>query len=135
MGATAGYKGTVTISPSTVVHDITSVELPYKVDTVEDTAFSSDSPGAKTYVHTLESMQIKMTGNRNTSDAGQNALRDAWRNRTLVTMIFVPDGTTETHTMDCWVTEISIKAAPSGVVSFDPSLLMNGAPTITDGGD
>jgi hypothetical protein len=128
--ATAAYSGTVTVSPSTLVHDIMSFELPYKVDTAETTSFSSDTPGTKTYVPTLQSAQVKLSGNRNTTDAGQNALRDAWINRTLLTMIFSPDGTSETHTMSCWVTDMSVKADPKGVVTFDVSLLMNGGATI-----
>jgi len=127
---TAGYKATITAG-GTAVKDITSIEWPLKMNTDDTTSFSATTPGAETAIPTTSSATIKLSGNRNNSDTGQNAIRTAWINRTTVAMVYDVDGTgTETYTASCWVMDWSVKAAPKTAAKLDVSLVINNGTTI-----
>lgn len=128
--AKAGYLATITAG-GTLVKDIMSIEWPLKLNTDDTTSFSSTTPGAETSILTTSSGSVKLSGNRNNADAGQNAIRTAWINRTPITMIYDPDGTgTETYTASCLVTDWSVKADTKGAAKLDISMVVTGGTTI-----
>lgn len=127
---TAGYLATIKAG-GTAVKDILTIDWPLKMNTDNTTSFSATTPGAETAIVTTSSGTIKLSGNRNNSDTGQNNIRTAWINRTAVTMVFDPDGTgTETYTASCWVTDWAIKADPKIAAKLDISLVVNSGTTI-----
>jgi hypothetical protein len=99
--AIAAYPATIKAG-TTFIKDIDSFELPFKSDMEETTAFSGASPGTKTFIPTLQGMEQKLSGNWNMGDAGQQALEDAYFERTTVNIVASPDGT-KTYTFDAWV--------------------------------
>jgi hypothetical protein len=128
--ATAGYLSTIKAG-GTVVKDIISVDWPLKMNTADTTSFSSSTPGTESFIPTTSGATIKLSGHRNNSDTGQNAMRTAWINRTAVAMVFDPDGTgTETYTASCWVTDWAIKSDPKSAAKLDISLVVNNGTTI-----
>lgn len=127
--ATAAYNATIKISPSTVINDIMTYELPFKMDTVETTAFSTTTPGTKTFVPTLLGAQIKASGSWNKADTGQAALETAFFGRSTVSLIFSPNGT-NTYSCACYISDYSIKADPKDVIKADFTLVMNGNVTL-----
>jgi hypothetical protein len=122
--AIAAYPATIKAG-STAIKDIDSFELPFKNDMEETTSFSQTAPGTKTFIPTLRGMEQKLSGNWNMGDAGQQALEDAFFNRTTVNIVASPDGT-KTYTFDAWVSEYSPKADVGGKVTVDFTLTMNG---------
>lgn len=126
--ASAGYLATIKISPSTVINDIKTYEVPLKMDMEDVTSFSSPTPGTKQFLPTLYGAQIKASGQWNKGDAGQGQLETAFFGRTKVTLIFSPNGT-NTYTASCWISDYSIKAEVKGVIQADFTLQMDGAAT------
>jgi len=127
--AAAAYTGTITAG-GTLVKDITSIDFTPKMDTDETTSFSQTTIGTKTFIPTLLGSQFKLSGSRNSSDAGQSALRTAFTGRTKAAIVFKPEGSTETYTCDCWVTDFGVKSDPKSAVKLDVSLVMDGALTV-----
>lgn len=128
--AVAAYTATLQIAPSTVIHDITTYELPFKMDMVETTAFSSATPGTKTFLPTLLGMEVKASGFWNKTDTGQQALETAFFGRTKVSLIFKPDGGSSSYSCSCWISDYAVKAEVKGVVTADFTLTMDGGVTI-----
>ena len=130
--AIAGYPGTVKIGANTI-QDIQNFELPFKMDTVETTAFGGSggaAVGTKTFIPTLYGMQVKLTGSwAKTDTTGQLLLENAFFGRNTVTLICSPNGT-NTYTFACWVSDYTIKADTKGKVDVDYAVTMNGAVTI-----
>jgi hypothetical protein len=128
--ATASYKSTLSVG-GTVIKDTTSIDFPLKMNTDDTTSFSATTPGAETSIPTTYGSQIKLSGNRNSTDTAQNALRTAWINRTTVTVVYdILGDTTETYTATCWVTDWDVKADPKKAAKFDATLVATGAITI-----
>jgi len=129
----AGYPGYVRITgtPDTKIKGITSMDLPYQVQTDDTTAFDTTSPGWITSLPTLTGLTIKISGKRIPGDAGQLALRTGFLNKTLVSAVkFSPDGT-EVHTADCWVTAWDQKSDVKSAQSLDITLVVEAAATIS----
>jgi hypothetical protein len=126
--AIAGYPATVKIGANTI-QDIMNLELPFKMDTVETTAFGGSggaAVGTKTFIPTLYGMQLKLAGSWNKADTtGQALLETAFFARTLTTLIVSPNGT-NTYTFGAWVSDYTIKADTKGKVDVDYSIMMNG---------
>lgn len=126
--AIAGYPATVKIASNTI-QDIDTLELPFKMDVVETTAFGGSggaAVGTKTYIPTLYGLQLKLTGRWNKADTtGQLLLENAFFGRTTVSLIASPNGT-NTYTFACWVSDYTIKADTKGAVVADYALTMNG---------
>ncbi|GCE49199.1 phage tail tube protein [Thermosporothrix hazakensis] len=122
--AKAAYSAVIKVG-STIVHDISSVELPFKTDLEETTAFSSSAPGTKTFIPTLRGMETKLSGNWNVGDPGQQALEDAYFGRQLVQLEISPDGVKK-YSFDAWIGEYSIKADVSGKIEVEYSVTING---------
>ena len=127
--AVAAYNATIKVSPSTIVNDIKTYELPFKWDMVDTTSFSSTTPGTYTFVPTLYGAQVKASGQWNKADTGQAALETAAFNRTKVSLIFSPNGT-NTYSFSCWIAEYAVKADVKGVVAADFTLQMDGGVTL-----
>lgn len=131
--AIAAYPATVKIGANTI-QDIMTVELPLKMDTVETTAFGGSggaTVGTKTFIPTLLGSSFKMSGSWNKADStGQLLLETAFFARTLVTLIFSPNGGTNTYTATFWITDYPIKADTKGKVDVDYTCLMNGGITL-----
>lgn len=126
--AIAGYLATIK-QGSTTIADIQGFEMPFKTDMEDTTMLNSSSPGAKTFIPTLRGATYKLNGNWNKGDTGQAALETAYFARTLVSIVFSPDGV-KTYSCSCWVPDYTIKAGVKGAVSADFSLQMNGDVTI-----
>lgn len=126
--AIAGYPATVKIGANTI-QDIQNLELPFKMDTVETTAFGGSggaAVGTKTFIPTLLGMQVKLSGSWNKADTtGQALLETAFFARTTVTLIASPNGS-NTYTFAAWVSDYTIKADTKGKVDVDYALTMNG---------
>jgi len=122
--------GAIIKEGSTAIKGIKTIEWPVKMNMDDTTAFSSTTPGTETAIPTTSSGTVKLSGVRLNTDTGQNALRTAWINRTLVTMVYDPDGTgTETQTATCYVTDWSVKADPKKAVALDVSLVVDNGTT------
>jgi hypothetical protein len=126
--AIAGYPATVKIAANTI-QDIQNFELPFKMDTVETTAFGGAggaAVGTKTFIPTLYGMVVKLTGSWNKADTtGQLLLENAFFARTTVTLICSPNGT-NTYTFGAWVSGYTIKGDTKGKVDVDYEITMNG---------
>lgn len=128
--AIAAYPATLTVG-GTVINDIMTYDLPFKMDMVETTAFSGSggaAVGTKTYVPTLFGVVVKASGSWNKTDTGQAALETAFFARTSVNMVFKPNGT-NTYTTTAWMSGYNPKADVKGVVGADFELTINGACT------
>lgn len=130
--AIAGYPATLKIGANTV-QDIMLMEFPFKMENVETTAFGGSggaAVGTKTFIPTLLTAQNKASGSWNKADTtGQLLLENAFFARTLVTLIFSPNGT-NTYTLACWVIDYMIKTDTKSKVDVDFTLLMNGNVTL-----
>lgn len=129
--AIASYPATIKAG-ATVINDIDNFELPFKMDTVETTAFSGSggaTPGAKTFIPTLLGMVQKVSGSWNKADPGQLALETAFFARTEVAIVASPNGT-NTYSFSAWVSDYDIKAAVKGKIDADYTLTMNGNVTL-----
>ena len=130
--AIAAFPATVKIGAN-AIQDIMTVELNIKMETAETTAFSGSggaAVGTKTFIPTLLTATSKLVGSWNKADTtGQALLEAALFARTLVTIIFSPNGT-NTYTISCWVTDYPIKADPKKQIDAEYALLVNGAITI-----
>ncbi|SRR6266487_3875290 len=129
--AVAAYPATIKISPSTIINDIVTYDLPFKMDMVDTTAFSGSggaTVGTKTYLPTLYGAVVKANGSWNKADTGQAALETAFFARTATTLIFSPNGT-NTYTASAWVSSYYPKVDVKGVVQVDFELTINGAIT------
>jgi len=111
------------------IQDIQTLELPFKMDMHETTAFGGSggaAVGTKTFIPTLYGMNVKLTGSWNKADAtGQALLETAFFARTTVSLIASPNGT-NTYTFACWVSDYTIKADTKGAAMADYMLTMNG---------
>ena len=96
------------------------------------TSFSQTTPGTETSIPTTHApTSIKLSGNRNAADTGQNALRTAKNARTTVAIVFDPDGSaTETYSGSYWVLSWDIKVDPKNAVKLDVDLQLTGAETV-----
>lgn len=126
--ASAGYLATLKISPSTVINDIKTYDLPFKMVMEDVTSLSGPTPGTKQFLPTLYESQIKCSGQWNKADTGQAAFETAFFGRTKVSLIFSPNGT-NTYTCSCWISDYTIKAEVKSVVQVDFTLQMDGAVT------
>ncbi len=125
MAASAGYLATLTIGGQ-AIHNIDNFDLPFKMDNDETTSFSATAPGAKTYQMTLYGMSFKVAGRWDLADTAQQALEDAFFNRTTVAVIASP-GNSKTYTLSAFITDYPIKAAVGTLVTVEFGLLMTGA--------
>lgn len=126
--AIAAYNATVKIG-STVIHDIQGYDLPFKMDSQEVTALSQSAPGTKAFVPTLLNAQVKLNGFWNKTDTGQGQLETAFFARTLVNLVFSPDGT-KTYSLSGWITDYDVKTDPKSVVNADFTIQMDGNVTV-----
>lgn len=130
--AIAAYPATCKIGANTI-QDIMNIELNIKMETTETTAFGGSggaAVGTKTFIPTLLTATAKLIGSWNKADAtGQLLLEQALLGRTLVTIIFSPNGT-NTYTVSCWVTDYPIKADPKKQIDAEYALLVNGGITV-----
>lgn len=131
MAVKAGYGATITAG-GTAVKNIKTFDYTAKVNTDDTTSFSSTTPGTETNIPTtFAPTSIKLSGNRNATDTGQNNLRTAYRGRTTVAIVFDPDGSgTETYSGSYWVTDFALKDEPKKAVSLDVTLMLDGAETV-----
>jgi len=131
MAVKAGYGATITAG-GTAVKDIMTIDYSPKTNVDDTTSFSQTTPGTETSIPTTHApTAIKLSGNRNATDTGQNALRTAKTNRTTVAIVFDPDGSaTETYSGSYWVTSWNVKTDPKKVVKLDVDLQLTGAETI-----
>lgn len=121
--AVAAYGASLTAG-GTVIHDIDSFELPFEMDLLETTSFSSTVPGTKTFIPGLLGMESKLSGNWNIADAGQAALENAFFNRTIVNLVATI--ATKTYTFDCWVGKYTSSADVQDKATCEYSVTMNG---------
>lgn len=129
MTATAAYNATLKIGVNAIM-DLNQHDLPFKMGNVDTTAFSSVTPGTKTFVPTLLDMQCKISGFWNKGDInGQLVLETNFFARTLTTFIYSPDGT-HTYTFSGWIIDYDIKTDVSKTVDVSFTLQMNGNVTI-----
>jgi hypothetical protein len=125
--AIAAYPASLTVGAVTI-NDIMTYDLPFKMDTVETTAFSGSggaAVGTKTYVPTLLGAVVKASGSWNKTDTGQAALETAFFARTSCAMVFKPNGT-NTYTCAAFVSGYNPKADVKGVVTVDFELTISG---------
>lgn len=131
--AIAGYPSTCKIGANTI-QDLGTIELPFKMDTVETTAFGGSGGaaiGTKTFIPTLYGMQMKLAGSWNKADTtGQLLLEQAFFARTTVSLVVSPNGGTNTYSFAAWVSDYTIKADTKGKVDVDFAITMTGAVTI-----
>ncbi len=132
--AIASYPATLK-SGSTIINDIMTFDMPFKMDLVETTAFSGSGGaaiGVKTYVPTLTGTQIKCSGSWNaaigTGDTGQLALQTAFFGRSTVSLVASPNGT-NTYSVTCYISDFDVKADVKGVITVDFTLQTTGAVT------
>ncbi len=128
--AVAAYPATIKVS-STVINDIMTYDLPFKMDMVDTTAFSGSGGatiGTKTYVPTLLGAVVKAAGNWNKGDTGQAALETAFFARSTVSMVFSPNGT-NTYSATAYVSSYNPKGDVKGVTQVDFELTITGAIT------
>src|ERR1700694_1550661 len=94
--AIAAYPATVKIGANTI-QDIQTLELPFKMDMHNTTAFGGSggaAVGTKTFIPTLYGMQVKLAGSwAKTDTTGQLLLENAFFARTTVSLIASPNGT------------------------------------------
>lgn len=131
MAVVAGYNATVK-EGSTTIQDISSFDLPFKMDMLETTAFSGSggaTVGTKTFLPGLLGLQMKLTGNWNKGDTGQAALETAFFGRTTVSIVVSPNGS-NTYTLTAYVSDYDIKGDVKGMVTVDYSLMMTGNVTL-----
>jgi len=129
--AIAAYPATIK-SGSTVINDIMTYDLPFKMDMVETTAFSGSGGAAignKTYIPTLLGTQIKASGSWNKADTGQAALETAFFARTTISLVASPNGT-NTYSVSCYISDYDVKTDVKGVVTADFILQTTGAVTV-----
>lgn len=131
MAVKAGYGATITAA-GTAVKNIMTFDYSAKVNTDDTTSFSSTTPGTETNIPTtFAPTSIKLSGKRNATDTGQNALRTAYRTRALIAIVFDPDGSaTETYSGSYWVTDFGLKDEPKKAVSLDVTLMLDGVETV-----
>lgn len=127
--AVASYPATVKTG-STVINDIMTAELPFKMNTVETTAFSTTTPGTQTFIPTLLGMQVKLSGSWNKTDTGQSTLETNFFARTKTSFTISPDGV-KNYTFSGWISDYSIKADPKGKVDTDFTIQLDGGITIS----
>src|SRR5260221_11234457 len=91
--AVAAYPATLKIGANAIL-DLMTHDLPFKMDTVETTAFSGSggaAVGTKTFIPTLLGMQCKVAGSWNKADTnGQLGIKTNSFARTKTTFIFSP---------------------------------------------
>jgi hypothetical protein len=128
--AQAGYSATIKAG-GTAVKDIKTIDYSPKVNTDETTSFSSTTPGTETHIPTTSAATIKLSGLRNTTDTGQNALRTAFRNKTTVAIVLDINGdASETYSGSYWVTDWGTKIDPKKANTLDVTLLLNDAEVV-----
>jgi Phage tail tube protein len=128
--AIAAYPATIKVGGVTI-NDITTYDVPMKMDMVETTAFSGSggaTVGTKTYVPTLFGAVVKASGSWNKTDTGQAALESAFFARTSVSMVFSPNGT-NTYSCSAFISGYNPKGDTKGVVTIDFELTISGAVT------
>ena len=133
--ALASFPGTIKIGVN-AIQDIMTYELPFKMDMAETTAFSGSggaTVGTKTYIPTLFGMVVKATGSWATSSDtnGQALLQTAFINRTTVTVIVAPTGSTQLYTYTAYLSGLTVKGDPKKQVEVDFEMTVNGACTVT----
>lgn len=131
MAAAPGYSATVK-NGATTIQDITSFDLPFKMDQLETTAFSGSggaAVGNKTFIPGLLGMDVKLSGSWNKADTGQLGLETAFFGRTTVSLIVSPNGT-NTYSCTCYVSDYGIKGDPKSLLQVDYTLKMTGAVTL-----
>ena len=130
--AVAAYPATLKIGANAIL-DLMTHDLPFKMDTVETTAFSGSggaAVGTKTFIPTLLGMQCKVAGSWNKADTnGQLVMETNFFARTKTTFIFSPN-VTNTYTFGAWITAYNVKTDPKSKVDVDFELLMDGTVTI-----
>lgn len=127
--AVAAYNATLKIGANAVL-DIMTHDLPFKMNTSETTAFSSASPGTKTFIPTLLDMQCKIAGSWNKGDTtGQLLMETNFFGRTKTTFVYSPDGV-KTYTFGAWITDYDIKTDPKNKIDVAFTLQMDGNVTI-----
>jgi hypothetical protein len=132
--ALAAYPATLKISTNQI-QDIMTFELPFKMDMAETTAFSGSggaTVGTKTFIPTLYGMDVKATGSwaAKSDTNGQALLESAFFNRTTVTVIVAPLGTSNTYTYTAYISDYIIKGDPKKQVEVDFTMKVTGAVTI-----
>jgi Phage tail tube protein len=128
--AKAGFSATITAG-GTAVKEIKTIDYSPKVNTDETTSFSATTPGTETHIPTTSAATIKLSGLRNTSDTGQNALRTAFRTKATVAIVLDVNGdASETYTGTYWVTDWSTKLDPKKANTLDVTLLLTGGETV-----
>lgn len=128
--AIPGYNATVTVGGSTVVHDVNSTDLPFKMALIDVTSFSPTTPGTEQYLPGLLGMQMKLTGFWNKSDAGKQQLETAFFGRTKVSLVVSPNGGTNSYSFSGWISDYDIKSDPKNAVSADFTVQLDGGVTI-----
>lgn len=128
--AIVGYGATITIGGSTVVHDLNSADLPFKIAMIDVTSFSAATPGTEQYIPGLLGTQIKFSGFWNKGDTGQQQLETAFFGRTKVALVVSPNGGTNSYGFSAWISDYGVKTDPKSAVSADFSLQLDGGVTI-----
>jgi len=128
MPAIASYLATIKIG-AIVVGNITTFDMPFKMDLIDITAFSGASPGTHVFLPTLLGSQIKANGHWDKTDPGQALIETAFFARTLIALIFSPN-VTNTYSLSAWIADYQIKADVKNVVVADFTLHMNGGVTL-----
>lgn len=130
--AIAAYPATLKIAGNAIV-DLMTHDLPFKMDSVETTAFSGSggaAVGTKTFIPTLLGMQSVVAGSWNKADTnGQLVLETNFFARTKTTMVYSPNGS-NTYTFGAWITDYQIKTDPKSKVDVSFTLLMDGTVTL-----
>ena len=128
MAAVAAYLATIKVGTQ-LVGNITTYDMPFKMDMIDITAFSGASPGTHIFLPTLLGSQIKANGHWDKVDAGQVLLETAFFARTLVAVIFSPN-VTNTYSYSAWIADYHVKADVKNVILADFTLHMNGNVTL-----
>jgi hypothetical protein len=127
--AQAAYTATLTVG-ATVVHDIDTHDLPFKMDMLDVTSFSGATPGTYQYLPGLLGLQAKLSGNWNKGDAGQLALETAFFGRTSVTIVVSPNAGTNSYSFGGFISDYEVKDTVKDKVTADYTVYMNGGVTI-----
>lgn len=125
--AVAAYPATIK-SGSTVINDIMTYDLPFKMDMVETTAFSGSGGatiGTKTYIPTLLGAVVKASGNWNKADTGQAALETAFFARSTISAVFSPNGT-NTYSATAYISSYNPKGDVKGAFAVDFEFTITG---------
>lgn len=121
MAATQGYLSTIKIG-STAIKNIKSTDLSQKIASLETTSFSATTPGVESYIGGIFSGSMKLSGQYDKADTGQNTIETDFYARTITSFVFSPDGT-HTYTVNCLITEYDVKSDVKNLVTADFTLM------------